>query len=200
MWKTFFVAWYSWDIGTAIIKNLELIIKNSETINIIKISGRDNILEITKHIESNFDYNWENILINAIWTWVYGMSDELNLQDFEKAFEWNFYIPMRIFQTFAKINKEFSINETRKLSSLIFNINSKSALEPFPQGWAYNSSKAAISMFLKVLWKENAKYWLKVKEVYPWVIQTKMLDNMPYIPKNWVQSLDDFVNKFLEML
>lgn len=200
MSKVIFVAWSSWDIWSYLIKNLEFRIENGYDLKLVNISGRDNILNIEKQIKDSFDIDWENILINAIWTWVYGMSDELDSKDFEKSFEWNFYVPVKIFQTFTRINKEFSTKEYKKINSLILNINSKSALEPFPQGWAYNSAKAAISMFLKVLWKENSKYWLKVKEIYPWVIQTKMIDNMPYIPKNWVQSLWEFIEDIINLL
>lgn len=191
-----FLAWYTGDIGKAIFDKLS----NQKDFDIIPISWRWEEDRIQTTIFENFNPLWKNILINAIWCWVYWMFEELDLNDYQESFGCNFYIPAKIIRHFVQYNKEVSKQSGNKLNTFIFNINSQSGIKPFAQGSAYCSMKSALSMLLKVIKLENSKYWLKTFEIYPWVIQTRITEKMPYIPKSGVILLDYFVADFERFL
>ena len=139
------------------------------------------------------------IFINAIWCWVYWDFLSLSKEDFQKSFECNFLVPVHLIQIFSKIVLKYF--PEKNVKKIIYNINSQAALKSFWNWWAYNSIKAALSMALKVFEKEYRNKWFKVKQIYPPVIKTKMLEKMPYLPdEKKVVNLDDFVKNVVKDL
>jgi len=195
MEKRLFISWFSGDIWNEIYHKLL-----NNWFDIIWISGRDTQDQIQRIFDTSLDIEKENILINAIWCWVYGMFYELWEKDYQKSFEWNFLVPLKIFKCYVnRIRFLYNLHQ-KKLNATIININSKASLEVFGQWTAYSSMKCALTMALQVIQKENTKYWLQTKEIYPWMIKTKMIEQMPYIPKSGIQELPDFIQEFMSIL
>lgn len=194
--KIFFIAGYTWDIWSAIAKRLRelwyIVIWISW-----RIETKYRYWVIKKIILKYKNENLVPVLINCIGCWIYWRFLELTDDDFKKSFECNFLIPIQIIQTFSKVVLDILPNKENK--KYIINVNSQAALKPFWYWWAYNSMKTALSMSLKVFEKEYKQYWFKIKEVFPPVIKTKMLEKMPYLPKeDKVINLDDFIDDFLK--
>ncbi len=196
----YFVAWYTGDIGWAILKELE-----ARKLPVFWISWRWESKKIQKFLLDKFDYlkdyNIEKIyFINAIWCGIYWKFLELKEEDFQKSWECNFLVPVRLIQFFAKLSMDFF--PSKNISKIIVNINSQAALKPFWEWAAYNSTKAAIAMTLKIFEKEYRQYWFKVIQLYPPVIlNTKMTNKMWYMPKkDKLMELDFFIKDFIRKI
>jgi len=194
--RIFFVAWYTWDIWSVLTKRLREL-----WYVVVWISGRIDIQHrcwiIEKVVEKYKNKNLTPVLINCIWCWVYWKFLQLTEDDFKQSFECNFLVPIKIIQIFAKaVLKVLPDRENKKY---VININSQAALKPFWYGWAYNSMKSALAMALKVFEKEYRQYGFKIKQFYPTVIRTKMIQKMPYFPKeDKIVDLDKFVNEIVD--
>lgn len=184
-----FIAGYSGSLGSAIFSFLKN--KYSDW-NIIPLNVRSWKDATTSVIISNLGER--NVFVNCIWRGIYGMSHELSSQQYQLSFESNFLVPLEIIQLFSAQ----CISNSRQW--LIININSRAAREAFFQGSAYNSMKAALSMSLNILAKEYKKKSIRVIEMFPGVIQSNLIKDMPYIPANWVQSIEDFLKDFENIL
>ncbi len=193
MTKKLFVSGFTGDIWNAVFQKLL-----TQKYDVTWINSRLSEFEIQKIFDENIDLDKSNILINAVGWGNYWMFHELWDNDYQKSFEGNFLVPSKIFKCFVKRIRFLWNFYQKKIDATIININSKSSLEAFGQWSAYSTMKSAITMLLKIIEKENKKYWLHTKEVFPGVIKTKLLDKMPYIPQSWVQDLAEFVQDFLK--
>lgn len=138
---------------------------------------------------------WYIIVINCVWKGIYGMSHEVSHQQFQQGFESNFLVPIDFFQRIITLQQE-------KLRSKchFININSYSWLHPTPQWIAYNSFKSALSMAIKIITKEHKKNNISTHEFFPGMIQTKMINDMPYIPKKNIQKIDTFWQEVVDYI
>jgi len=70
----------------------------------------------------------------------------------------------------------------QKKGYVIF-INSISGLEGFPYGTAYSAMKFALRGLAEVMYKEGKRYGVKVTSIFPGIVKTKLIQKMPFCPK-----------------
>ena len=189
-----FLLWYTWDIWSALFRQFFI-----RWEKVIWISWRKKFEDYKNTIEIVLKryYKLTPVIINCIGCGVYGDFLSLTKKDYIQSFECNFLVPILwIRYILEKILKQFPDKDKKKL---IVNINSHAAHKPFWEGSAYNSMKAAIDMALKVLEKEYRNKWVKVKQFFPPVILTKMVQKMPYLPKkDNILTLEQFIEQVMD--
>lgn len=184
-----FIAGYTGGIWSSLCEFYE----DTDNIEVVKISWRwkdDKTNQIYQnHLDTN-SLSQSVYFINAIGWGFYGDFENVSKKDLQDSFESNFLVPVSLVQNFISIAKD-NLKDLSKIN--IININSIAAQKIFYGGVAYSSMKAGIDMAFKILQKENTKHWLKVHQVYPSLIDTPMLDKMPYIPKQKATKPKDFI-------
>lgn len=91
------------------------------------------------------------------------------LETFKKVFQINFYSPVLLMQMILK-------NMIKNKNGSIINVSSISASESNEGRSAYSASKAALSSVSKTLARELGKVNIRVNNVAPGIIDTKMLN------------------------
>lgn len=170
--KLIIILWYTSEIFKQIFNNF--LTKD----DIILLSWRRSKKLILKVIKNYFKHKKNQVefvyIINFIWCPWYDLFLDFKITKFKKVYECNLFKPLFLIQFLLKKLLKFNV----KIN--IININSQSWLNPFYYWSAYCSSKAALSMTLKVIQKE---YKIKIYELYPWYLPTRFNKDIPYIPK-----------------
>ena len=92
------------------------------------------------------------------------------LDTFKKIFQVNFYSPVLLMQMVLK-------NMIKNKSGSIINLSSISAFESNEGRSAYSASKSALNSISKTIARELGKVNIRVNNVAPGVIDTKMLNS-----------------------
>ncbi|SDN20283.1 NADP-dependent 3-hydroxy acid dehydrogenase YdfG [Desulfonauticus submarinus] len=114
--------------------------------------------------------------VNAIGDGFYNKIENITVEELDNCYESNFKVPFFISQCI------FSFFKKNKKGHIVF-INSISGLEGFPYGGAYCSFKFALRGLAEVMYKEGKRYNIKISSIYPGVVNTKLLEKMPFRPK-----------------
>src|SRR6056297_593115 len=175
--KTVIVAGGTGGIGSSITKLLE-----KELINKLYIIGRDrnkfeklNFKQNTCFLEINQNLILppHDIFINCVGAGYYSLSTEFNSKDLDKSYRDNLKIPMLL------IKKSLNSFIDNKIEGWIININSMAGLEGFYNGSLYSTFKFGLRGFLQVLRTENRRNNIRVSELYPGIVDTKLSAKMP---------------------
>lgn len=137
------------------------------------IKGCYNRLEEIKEAFTSFS---PDIFINAIGDGFYGKVEEVSLKTMDESYEANFRVPFFLTQI------AYHVFLKSKKGHIIL-INSISALEGFPYGVAYCPMKFALKGLAEVMAKEGKRYGIKVTTIYLGIVDTKLLEKMPFSPK-----------------
>ena len=132
-----------------------------------------NRLEEIKEAFINFS---PDVFINAIGDGFYGKIEDIALKTMDESYEANFRVPFFLTQI------AYDIFLKNRRGHIIF-INSISALEGFPYGGAYCSMKFALRGLAEVVAKEGKRYGIRVTTLYLGIVDTKLLQKMPFRPK-----------------
>lgn len=127
-------------------------------------------------IEGTFTDFCPNIFINAIGDGFYGKVEEISLKTLDESYEANLRVPFFLTQI------AYRVFFKKKGGHIIF-INSISALEGFPYGVAYCPMKFALKGLAEVMAKEGKRYGIKVTTIYLGIVDTKLLEKMPFSPR-----------------
>tara|TARA_Y100000816_G_C25584663_1_gene314205 strand:- start:81 stop:521 length:441 start_codon:yes stop_codon:yes gene_type:complete len=92
------------------------------------------------------------------------------LDTFKKIFQVNFYSPVLLMQMVLK-------NMIKNKSGSIINLSSISAFESNEGRSAYSASKSALNSISKTIARELGKVNIRVNNVAPGIIDTKMLNS-----------------------
>jgi len=134
------------------------------------------LFQIGESIFSAFTTFSPDVFINAIGDGFYAKIEEARLEMIEASYEANFKTPFYLTQIAYKV----FLNQKR--GYVIF-INSVSGLEGFPYGVAYCPFKFALRGLAEVMYKEGKRYGIKITTIYPGIVKTKLLQKMPFVPK-----------------
>ncbi len=114
--------------------------------------------------------------VNAIGDGFYAKVEDASLELIEASYEANLKVPFFLTQLVYKVFLK------QKYGHIIF-INSISGLEGFPYGVAYCPFKFALRGLAEVMYKEGKRYGIKVSSIYPGIVDTKLLQKMPFCPQ-----------------
>jgi len=148
-------------------------LSNIEDIVFVSIK---NLWEDAKVIEKKFDSFNPEIFINAIGAGFYAKVEDTTLEMLDASYETNLKIPFFLTQM------AYNIFLKQKKGYVIF-INSISGLEGFPYGTAYSAMKFALRGLAEVMYKEGKRYGIKVTSIFPGIVKTKLIQKMPFCPK-----------------
>ncbi|MDL1969573.1 MAG: SDR family oxidoreductase [Candidatus Desulfofervidaceae bacterium] len=185
------IAGATGDIGKAIAKALssehnllllyrdeakrKILERDLKATNIQFFSIKD-LFQKSESVLSEFTTFSPDAFINAIGDGFYAKVEETTLEIIDASYEANFKVPFYLTQIVYKV----FLNQKR--GYIIF-INSVSGLEGFPYGVAYCSFKFALRGLAEVMYKEGKRYGIKVSTVYPGIVKTRLLQKMPFLPK-----------------
>jgi len=175
--KTIIVAGGTGGIGSSIAKLLEkgivnklyILGRNKNKFEKLNFKKNTSFLELNQNVILPF----HDIFINCIGAGYYSLSTKFNSKDLDKSYRDNLKIPMLL------IKKSLNSFIDNKIEGWIININSMAGLEGFYNGSLYSTFKFGLRGFLQVLRTENRRNNIRVSELYPGIVDTKLSAKMP---------------------
>lgn len=113
-----------------------------------------------------------SILVNSAGVGYFGSYEQLSIENIEEMIWINLTTPLIITRIF--------LNDLKRDSGYIFNINSISALKPAIYGVAYGATKAGLRHFGNSLFNEARKSGLKVININPDITKTAWFDKLDF--------------------
>ena len=128
------------------------------------------------------EYNKIDVLINNAGLWI---QEELDTNDSDRI---KSVIEVNLLGT-INVSKAVIPSMKANKGGLIININSQAGINHKAERVVYNASKWGVTGFSKSLQDEVAKYGIRVTDVMPGMMKTKMFSRMN-IEKNMTNGLD----------
>jgi short-subunit dehydrogenase len=148
------------------------------------ITDLRNPLEIKKMVEKTMDkYGRIDILINNVGQGMYGLLEDMDLEDYKKIMELNVYGPLLAMQEVIPIMK-------RQGGGMIVNVSSGVTKMYLPQMSAYSSSKYALNAISFIARQELAADNIVVSVVMPKMTSTNFFRNLIGVRPEWAGNQD----------
>ena len=138
-----------------------------------------------------------SILVNSAGVGYFGGHEQLSIENIQEMIQVNLTAPLIISRLF--------LNDLKKNSGYIFNINSISALKPAIFGAVYGASKAGLRHFGNSLFNEARKSGLKVVNINPDITKTAWFDNLNFSysddPQSYIEpkSIAKLIKNIIEL-
>jgi short-subunit dehydrogenase len=176
--KKIVVAGGTGGIGKKIVRKLSLNNKMyvlARSRKKFKKLGFDSEVEFKKIDRLSFNFDFD-ILINCIGAGYYGKIEEIQMSKLDNSYRDNFRVPVLII---SKVLRKFK----KQNNGWIINVNSISGLKGFYNGALYCSFKFALRGFFEVLEKEVKRSNIRITEIFPGIVDTDMINDMPKNPR-----------------
>lgn len=170
----------------------ELGLENQVDIRILDVTHPEEVSSLAKQVWS--DYQRLHVLINNAGIAVTGSCEEIDLSEWRKQFETNFFGVVNVTKAFLSYLREQG-------SGRIINISSGAAFLGSPFTAPYTASKCAVEGLSESLRLELLPFGIQVILVEPGFYQTKILKQMERTTANspyaqYDQHVQAFVGKF----
>lgn len=145
------------------------------------LSQINRIHELAETIKKDFHHL--DIIVNDAGIYTEGDPYKADLDQWDYTLDVNFRAPMHLTKELLKLFPENS-------EAAVINISSISGLTVTEGGEIYNASKAALKSFGGCLFESVREKGIKVTNIYPGYVNTKMTESDKVDPKKMIQPQD----------